>query len=426
MAYIKRRPRKDGSVTFTVMWRAGGEKTGKQESETFDDENQAEIFQRLVKGAGENWPAGWVRGEGFVEPEPDGPVAPQDRPFAEWAHQRIDKLNGIEKRTRSDYHRDIRLHVENILVHTDPDTGKIEPATVCNIQADDIADWVRAEEDGLPDPDRPGKWLRKDAAPKSIANRHSLLYTIFQDAVDTKPVPLRTDNPCKGTALPRTDDGTEEEMVFLEREEWQRVRAELAQICGGDSLDLADILIATGLRWGEATALQTQDITLSTSRLRVQRAWKRQDDGKFKLGPPKTKKARRSIVVDPETMKIVRRLMAGKAPDAYLLTTAAGDPWRHSNFRYRRWAPALKAAQAKGLTKTPRIHDIRHTHVSWLIAARIPLPAIQARVGHESITTTVDRYGHLVQELDNEISGAMQAALSADSAPGLRLVEGGN
>ena len=423
MAYIKERPRKNGSITYTVMWRAGGQKSGKQESETFDNDTDAKLFLALVEKAGQNWPDGWVRGEGFKEPEPEGPIAPEDRPFTVWATRIIDRLNGIEKRTRADYHRDIRLHVENVLVHTDPHTGKVEPATVLNVQPDDIADWVRAEEEGVPHPDNPEKWLRRPASPKSIANRHSLLFAVFQAAVEAKPVAMRPDNPCKGTTLPRTDDGTEEDMVFLEKDEWQRIRAELAEICGGDSLDLADILIATGLRWGEATALQTQDVTLSTSRLRVQRAWKRQDDGKFKLGPPKTKKARRSIVLDPDTMKLVRRLMAGKAPDAYLLTTAAGDPWRHSNFRYRRWAPALKAARAKGLTKEPRIHDLRHTHVSWLIAARIPLPAIQARLGHESITTTVDRYGHLVQELDDDISAAMQAALSADSAPGLRLVE---
>ncbi|MDX3849451.1 tyrosine-type recombinase/integrase [Streptomyces sp. AK02-01A] len=51
----------------------------------------------------------------------------------------------------------------------------------------------------------------------------------------------------------------------------------------------------------------------------------------------------------------------------------------------------------RGLTKRPRIYDLRHTHASWLIAGKVPLPVIQARLGHESITTTVDRYGHLLE-----------------------------
>lgn len=404
------------------MWRAGGAKTGKQESETFDDENQAEIFQRLVKAAGENWPVGWVRGEGFVEPDSDAPIAPEDRPFVDWATRVIDRRNGIESRTRADYHREVRRHMDGVLVHTDPRTGNIEPATVRNIQPDDIADWVRAEEKGIPDPDRPGKWLRRPASPKSIASRHSLLSGIFQAAVEAKPVAMRPDNPCHGTTLPRQDHSTEEEMVFLERDEWQRVRTEIAGICGGDALDLADILIGTGLRWSEATALQARDVVLSSSRLNIQRAWKRQPDNTEKVGPPKTKRARRMIVLSPDLMAIVRRLMAGKAPKDFLLTCSEGKVWAHGKFYIRRWAPAVKRAQEKGLTKQPRIHDLRHTHVSWLIAAKIPLPAIQARLGHESITTTVDRYGHLVQELDAEIAAAMQAALAVEDTPGLRLV----
>lgn len=404
------------------MWRAGGAKTGKQESETFDDENQAEIFQRLVKAAGENWPAGWVRGEGFKDPESERPSTPEDWLFVDWATRVINKINGVEKRTKFDYHRDVRLHFDGVLVHTDPYTGQVEPPTVRNIQPDDIADWVVAQETGLENPDKPGKWLRKPASPKSIANRHSLLYGIFQKAVEAKPVALRPDNPCHGTTLPRQDHGTEEEMVFLERNEWQRIRSEIANIAGGDALDLADVLIGTGLRWGEATALQAKDVILSSSRLNIQRAWKRQEDNSFKLGPPKTKRARRMIVLSPDLMAIVRRLMSGKAPNDFLLTTANGKAWPHSNFYIRRWAPAVQRAQEKGLTKAPRIHDLRHTHVSWLIAAKIPLPAIQARLGHESITTTVDRYGHLVQELDAEIAAAMQAALAVEGTPGLRLV----
>lgn len=45
--------------------------------------------------------------------------------------------------------------------------------------------------------------------------------------------------------------------------------------------------------------------------------------------------------------------------------------------------------------KMPRPHDLRHTCASWMIQAGVPLPVIQQHLGHESITTTVDRYGHL-------------------------------
>ncbi len=54
-----------------------------------------------------------------------------------------------------------------------------------------------------------------------------------------------------------------------------------------------------------------------------------------------------------------------------------------------------------------RIHDLRHTHVSWLIAAGVPLPAIQRLLGHTSITTTIDRYEHLMSDMDDVVRAAL-------------------
>ena len=48
-----------------------------------------------------------------------------------------------------------------------------------------------------------------------------------------------------------------------------------------------------------------------------------------------------------------------------------------------------KRVKACGLPKI-RLHDLRHTHTAWLISAGRPLPSIQRRLGHRSITTTID------------------------------------
>jgi integrase len=416
MASIVERPNKDGTITYQVRWREGGGRDGAGQSEKFGDRPSAETFQQLVDLHGQHWPPGWVKGKGFVDEEDtDGPG---DIPFLDWAYRFVDRLTGIEERTRKDYRRDVRLHFSR-LRHTGPDGQTVDP-TVANVTPDDIADWVRDQEAGQADPDDPEKWERKPADPKSIANRHGLLYSVFQAAVEAEP-PLRTSNPCAKTKLPRTDHETEDEMTFLERDEYQRIRAEIRD---PHAADLADILVGTGLRWGEATALQVRDLSLNgaTPTLRVQRAWKRQDDNTLKLGPPKSRKARRTIALAPGQVEILRRRIVGKGPEDLVLTTSWGNRWRHSNFFNRKWKPAVEAAQKKGLPKTPRIHDLRHTHVSWLIAANIPLPAIQARLGHESITTTVDRYGHLVRSLDGEMAAAVEAAMTAPPGEGLRVV----
>ncbi|MFI1865595.1 tyrosine-type recombinase/integrase [Streptomyces jumonjinensis] len=75
--------------------------------------------------------------------------------------------------------------------------------------------------------------------------------------------------------------------------------------------------------------------------------------------------------------------------------------------------------------KCLRIHDLRHSHTAWLIAGKVPLPAIQARLGHESITTTIDVYGHLLDVLDDEVVAAVEWAMDPMAPlPGFLLHSG--
>lgn len=412
MAYIAERPQKDGTITYQVRWIAGGGRTGERCNEKFGDRDSADTFRTLVNAHGQHWPPGWIKGQGFVETPDD----PDDMPLLQWCHRYVNRITGVDERTRGDYRRDIDRHVA-LIQHTRR-SGMVVPATIGNITPDDVQDWVRLQELGEPDPENEGKWLRRPASPKSIANRHGMLWCIVQAAVESTPQ-RRTTNCCKGTRLPRTDDHTDEEMCFLERDEYARIAAEFTD---PRAKDLADWLVGTGMRYSEATALQVADFRLTgdTPTVSVQRAWKRAAKGSeraYFVGPPKTKRARRVLGLSPTQVDMIRRLIPGRRPDALVFCTDKGNYWRHSTFYNRRWRPAVEAAVEKGLPRRPRIHDLRHTHVSWLIGANIPLPAIQARLGHESIQTTVDRYGHLVRALDAEITAAVDVAMSAPESP---------
>jgi integrase len=72
----------------------------------------------------------------------------------------------------------------------------------------------------------------------------------------------------------------------------------------------------------------------------------------------------------------------------------------------------VKLAQERGLKKSPRFHDLRHTHVAWLVANNTPLPKIQQRLGHESIQTTIDVYGGLLDYTDEQVDAAVEAMFS--------------
>jgi integrase len=115
--------------------------------------------------------------------------------------------------------------------------------------------------------------------------------------------------------------------------------------------------------------------------------------------------------------------------DEVLFTGPRGGRIYYGKFRSDVWAPAVAKAQAAvdgdglevapelRLTVRPGVHALRHSHASWLIAAGVDLPTVQRRLGHESITTTIDSYGHLMpDQLEKAAAAADLAFLSPHGA----------
>lgn len=67
--------------------------------------------------------------------------------------------------------------------------------------------------------------------------------------------------------------------------------------------------------------------------------------------------------------------------------------------------------------QTLRFHDLRHTYISFLIAQGIHPKAIQEQAGHASITTTMDRYGHLLPSAGERVTAALSATFAQGAAP---------
>ena len=453
MVYIVERegkPRgknKKPEISYQVKWNIGNKASLGRTSETFRDPKKAAHFKTAVELAGGHYPPNFLPGGGDdgwcddatfarylgrgteTEPEPQAPT------FSEFAEGYIKSLSGIQSFTRGRYRRIVALHIA-------PWFGKARIDDVKAISTAAIGSWINDLADGIP-PDDSDDALRDPLKAKTIRNVHGLLYSIMQSAVDTEP-PWRTLNPARNTRLPRLDDD-DEEMVFLTSGEFETVYRHLEE----DAKPLAKFLVATGLRYSEATALQVRDLDLLGTRpcLVVRRSWKRQDDGTWKLGPPKTSRSRRKLALSRPEVHDLLPLVVDKRPKDLVFTGPAGDRWIHQTFSMSRWRPAvyksircehhrrLDAQAGIGvlrtsryiknedmqpcgcpgmLEKVPRIHDLRHSHVSCLIARNLPLPVIQRRLGHESIQTTVDRYGHLLPELDDDVIAAVEDFLAWD------------
>lgn len=67
MAYIAKRKDQAGEVTsYQVKRRLGGTRDGDWQTERFDDEPSAEVFQGAIDDVGQRWPRGWVKSQGYI------------------------------------------------------------------------------------------------------------------------------------------------------------------------------------------------------------------------------------------------------------------------------------------------------------------------------------------------------------------------
>lgn len=170
----------------------------------------------------------------------------------------------------------------------------------------------------------------------------------------------------------------------------------------------------SGLRQGEAFGVTTSRIGFLTRELRVDRqVISSESHGPSLVDRTKTPASVRTVPL-PEV--VVEALAAHLAafpqtnPDAPIFTTPLGKPLRRSNFNDV-WKAACKAAGVP-ITREYGYHSLRHYYASQLIAQGLNPKIVQARLGHSSITETMDTYGHLFPEAEDATRAAASVALS--------------
>lgn len=375
-ASIRSRQKRDGTFSHDVRFRQDGQ----SKSLSFSDYDKAVKWERILKQVG---PAEAIKLLGMAT-QADAPTVD------EYAETFIAAKSGIEPKTAEHYRMFMRLHIS-------PAFGSLP---IDAVGPELIAKWVNAQ-------------AKAGAASKSIQNRHGFLSTLMMSAVEDD---LISKNPCTRTRISRTEVA---ERVFLSPDDFTT----LLGFIPPHYQTFVLLLATTGLRWGEATALKPSDVDVERQTLTVSRAWKSSKEQGWYLGPPKTKRSKRTVSLPGSLVDQLVPFMGRE----FLFTNQVGNPIRHTNFYPEVWEPARRLAnglppfavtRGKGTTyrprtggvwaqepsaapigKMPRIHDLRHSHASWLISRGVPLPTIQRRLGHESITTTVDTYGHLSPDM---------------------------
>lgn len=168
---------------------------------------------------------------------------------------------------------------------------------------------------------------------------------------------------------------------------------------------LIRVLAETGIRWGEATGLKKYDLD-SSGFLHICRVKQEINTGenRFPVKPYTKNGDIRMIRVSDSLARAIR-----EAPDGeFLFSAARGGNIAAGYFRKTVWQPAIEAAGLRYF----RIHDLRHTHASWLLHGGADLAVVRDRLGHHTIATT-QRYLHAMDEEGDQALAALENILGA-------------
>lgn len=374
MAHVRERTRSDGTTSFDVSYRFGG-RGSKQGSLTFVDRKSADAFVAAIAAYG----AARALEMHGIDANPR--KAARALTVEQWIRHHIDHLTGVEQYTIDKYDEYLRNDIA-------PHLGSIP---IAELAEEDVAKWVKWMETN-------GGRKGKGHAPKTIANKHGFLSAALNAAI-----PKHIDsNPAAGRRLPRGDADDDHDMRMLTRDEFRALLAATAE----PWRPLVEFLVASGTRWGEASALQPDHIDVKAGTVLIRQAWKYAPSKGYLLGPPKTKRSRRVVDVPP------RLLAKLDLSNEWVFTNASGGPVRYQGFWRDVWNPAVAVSK---LDPRPTPHDLRHTYASWQLTGGTPIVVVSRQMGHESISITADIYADVDRTSARLASSLMDGMLSEDS-----------
>lgn len=234
--------------------------------------------------------------------------------------------------------------------------------------------------------------LKKGYSQTYLKTINNQLSAIFNHAVQLYGLKY---NPCKKAGS--IGKSKAEEMLFWTQDEFKTfidavMNKQVSYMC-------FMLLYWTGIRLGELLALTASDIDFDKKAISINKSYQRFDK-KDVITSPKTPRSKRMISI----------------PDFLLMDLKDYVNSIYGRREGCRLFPITKAylehelvrgAKISGMKKI-RIHDLRHSHASLLIEMGVPILEVASRLGHEKVETTLNTYGHLYPNKQQQLADKLE------------------
>ena len=244
---------------------------------------------------------------------------------------------------------------------------------------------------------------------------HALNKRILQYGVVMQAIPF---NPAREVILPRnTQKAKREKIKHFDNQELKKFLDYL------DSLNLNKFryyyentlykfLLATGCRINEALALSWSDIDLDNAVVHITKTL----NYKQETNSPKSKTSLRDIDIDQATVSMLKQYRLRQTKEAWKIGKSESvvfSDFIHEYPNNRTLQTRLRTHFKRAKVTNIGFHGFRHTHASLLLNSGIPYKELQHRLGHSTLSMTMDVYSHLSKENAKKAVSFYETALKS-------------
>lgn len=231
---------------------------------------------------------------------------------------------------------------------------------------------------------------------------------IFNYAVN---IGVINDNPMKKILTPKVS-GTKKKIGFFEADELKQFLSYVEALDPNKLYTFFRLLAYSGMRKGEAYALTWDDIDFEKNKISITKSLSRGENKTVYVSPPKNPTSVRIISMDKSTMNILKRWKNTQKQLLMMLghPTSKKDQILFSTDKNEYYKPTIDANWLRNIYKQEIVptdfkristHGLRHTHASLLFEAGASFKAVQERLGHADIATTMNIYTHVTKKVSD-------------------------
>jgi integrase len=168
------------------------------------------------------------------------------------------------------------------------------------------------------------------------------------------------------------------------------------------------LLFMSGMRIGEASALQWSDLNFETGVLIINKSLYYQNSNKYEFTSTKTVSSNRNIVLDKDTLDVLKEWKARqvKIINCGFILSYTGIPLNNSSINQ-----FIKRYSPKAGVHVVSVHGLRHSHASLLIQLGENPLVVRDRLGHKDVETTLAIYSHLYPKTNVEVASKLQGVI---------------